>query len=60
MRQPQRQIEIIKKSSGRIKKELRKKLPYSEAKVSLIIADLESRDIVKKIKQGRVNIIILK
>ena len=54
-------IEIIKKEGGRItQKELRKKLGYSEAKVSLIIADLERRGLVEKVKKGRGNIIFLK
>ncbi len=53
-------LEIIKRNGGRItQKELRKNLPFSEAKVSLIISDLESRGIVRKIKKGRGNIIIL-
>ncbi len=54
-------IEIIKKEGGRItQKDLRKKLGYSEAKVSLIIADLERRGLVEKVKKGRGNIIFLK
>ena len=54
-------ISIIKQESGRIsQKDLRKKLNLSEAKVSLMIADLESLGKVKKIKQGRGNIIVLK
>ncbi len=54
-------IEIIKKEGGRItQKELRKKLGYSEAKVSLMIADLERRGLVEKVKKGRGNIIFLK
>jgi uncharacterized membrane protein len=53
-------IRIIEKNGGRITRlELRKALPYSEAKVSLMVSDLESRGIVKKIKKGRGNIIIL-
>ena len=56
-----RAVEIIKKEGGRItQKELRKRLGYSEAKVSLIIADLERRGIVEKVKKGRGNIIFLK
>ncbi len=52
--------EIIN-SGGRItQKELRNKLRYSEAKVSLIISDLERRGIVEKVKKGRGNIIFLK
>ncbi len=54
-------IEIIKREGGRItQKELRKKLGYSEAKVSLIVADLERRGLVEKVKKGRGNIIFLK
>ena len=53
-------VEIIKKQGGRItQKDLRKELPLSEAKISLLVADLESQGIVKKIKKGRGNIIVL-
>ena len=53
-------IEFIKKHGGRTtQKEIRKEFPYSEAKISLIIAELEDKGIVKKIKKGRGNIIIL-
>jgi len=53
-------LRIIEKSGGRITQlDLRKALPYSEAKVSLMITDLESRGLVKKIKKGRGNVIIL-
>jgi uncharacterized membrane protein len=54
-------LSIIKREGGRItQKELRKKLGCSEAKMSLIIADLERRDMVEKVKKGRGNIIFLK
>ncbi len=54
-------VEKIREAGGRINQlELRQKLPYSEAKVSLMLADLESRGLVRKIKKGRGNIIILK
>ncbi len=54
-------VEIIRKEGGRItQKELRKRLGYSEAKVSLMIADLERRGIVEKVRKGRGNIIFLK
>ena len=54
-------LEVIKRSGGRItQKELRKKLGYSEAKMSLVIADLERRGLIEKIKKGRGNIIFLK
>lgn len=53
-------LEIITQSGGRLtQKDLRKKLGYSEAKVSLMVADLEDRGLVKKIKKGRGNIIRL-
>ncbi|RLI86207.1 MAG: hypothetical protein DRO98_05730 [Archaeoglobales archaeon] len=54
-------VEILKKEGGRMtQKELRKRLGYSEAKVSLLIADLERRGIIEKVKKGRGNIIFLK
>ncbi len=54
-------LEIIRSEGGRItQKELRKRLGYSEAKMSLIIADLERRGLVEKVKKGRGNIIFLK
>lgn len=53
-------VHIIEKNGGRITQlDLRKALPYSEAKVSLMITDLESRGIIKKVKKGRGNVIIL-
>jgi uncharacterized membrane protein len=53
-------MEVIRESGGRINQvELRQKLPYSEAKVSLMVADLENRGLVRKIKKGRGNIIVL-
>jgi len=53
-------ISIIRGEGGRItQKELRARLRYSEAKVSLMITDLEDRRIVKKVKKGRGNVIIL-
>lgn len=54
-------ISIIKNSGNRTtQKEIRKALPYSEAKISLVIAELESKGKIEKIKKGRGNIIILK
>ncbi len=52
--------DIILKKGGRItQKDLRKEVIYGEAKVSLMIADLEDRGLIKKIKKGRSNIIIV-
>lgn len=50
---------IIKREKRVNQKDIRKEIGMSEAKISLVIADLESRGLVKKIKIGRGNIIIL-
>ncbi len=53
-------LEILKKEGGRAtQKEIRKHIPLSEAKVSLMIAELENEGKIKKVKKGRGNIIIL-
>jgi len=53
-------IKYIKKEGGRItQKELRKAFPYSEGKMSLMIAELEDQGKLKKIKRGRGNILVL-
>lgn len=53
-------LDIIRSGGGRItQKDLRSKLSYSEAKVSLIVSDLENRGLVEKFKKGRGNIIII-
>lgn len=57
----QKVIEVIKNSDGRItQKDLRKHIPLSEAKISLMIAELEAKGKIQKIKKGRGNILILK
>ncbi|MFH1315909.1 MAG: hypothetical protein ABII01_00130 [Candidatus Woesearchaeota archaeon] len=54
-------LDIIKKEGGRTtQKEIRKKMPYSEAKISLMISELEHKGKVERIKKGRGNIIVLK
>jgi len=54
-------IEFIKKHGSRItQKDIRKNFPSSEAKISLILTELEEKGIIKKIKRGRGNIIVLK
>ena len=54
-------MKLIRKNKGRLtQKEIRKEFPLSEAKVSLMIAELESLGKIKKIKKGRGNIILLK
>ena len=54
-------IKIIEQEGGRAtQKDIRKHIPLSEAKISLMIAELEHKGLVDKIKKGRGNIIILK
>lgn len=56
----QQLLKFIKDNSGRTtQKEIRKFLNLSEAKVSLMVTELEHKDLVKRIKKGRGNIIIL-
>lgn len=53
-------LTLLKKNDGRAtQKELRKHLPLSEAKISLVLTELESAGKIRKIKKGRGNIIIL-
>lgn len=49
---------ILKMGGRTTQKDLRKKMSHSEAKVSLMLDDLEDRGLIKKIKKGRANIII--
>jgi len=53
---------VIKNYGGRItQKELREKLPqHGEAKVSLMVDELEDMGIVKKFRKGRGNILVLR
>jgi uncharacterized membrane protein len=54
-------VAFIKHEGGRTtQKEIRKQFPQSEAKISLMIAELEDKEIIKKIKKGRGNIIVFK
>lgn len=55
-------LELIKKHDGRIhQKELRKEMLYlSEAKVSLLLTELEHQGKIERIKKGRGKVIILK
>ncbi len=50
---------LIVKKGGRVtQKDLRGQMKCSEAKVSLMLDDLEDRGLIKKIRKGRSNIII--
>lgn len=55
-------LKIITKYDGRIsQKELRKEMMYlSEAKISLILTELEHKGRIEKIKKGRGNVVILR
>ncbi len=50
---------IIKEAKRITQKDIRKQTGLSEAKISLVISQLESEGKIKKIKKGRTNIIIL-
>ncbi len=53
-----RLLAFIKKHKRVTQKQVRKTFPMSEAKISLMITDLESQGKVRKIKKGRGNVII--
>lgn len=53
-------MEILKRERRVNQKDLRKEIGVSEAKLSLVIADLEAQGKVQKIKRGRGNIILYK
>ncbi|MBW2964939.1 hypothetical protein KY363_05780 [Candidatus Woesearchaeota archaeon] len=56
-----RMLTVIEREGGRVtQKELRKEFPLSEAKISLMVSELEHKGLVKKVKKGRGNIILLK
>ena len=53
-------IQLLKKNQGRMsQRELRKHFALSEAKISLMITELETEGKLRKIKKGRGNILIL-
>ncbi len=54
-------LDIIKKEGGRIsQKDLRAHFPLSEAKVSLMIAEMEHKGLIQKFKVGRGNVLVAK
>lgn len=54
-------LAILSAHDGRMtQKELRGKLPHSEAKVSLMLAELEAKGKIEKIKRGRANVLLLR
>ncbi len=55
----QRILEFIDKEGGRTtQKDIRKNFPFSEAKISLMIDELEAHGFIRRIKKGRGNIIV--
>lgn len=53
-------VGFIKKEGGRTtQKDIREQFPQSEAKISLVLTELEDKKVIRKIKKGRGNIIIL-
>jgi uncharacterized membrane protein len=54
-------LHVIKAEGGRTtQKVLRKHIPCSEAKLSMMLTELEAKGKVQKIKKGRGNLVILK
>jgi len=53
-------IDYLQREKRVTQKEMRKQFPVSEAKISLILAELESKGKIEKLKKGRGNIIIWK
>lgn len=51
-------LDMIKKEKRTTQKDIRKEIPLSEAKVSLILTDLEDKGKIRKIKKGRGNVLI--
>ncbi len=55
----QKVLEFVEKEGGRTtQKDIRGQFPYSEAKVSLMIDELEAKGLLKRIKKGRGNVIV--
>lgn len=52
-------LAIIRKKRRITQKDIRNAVPMSEAKISLVISELEDKGLIRKIKKGRGNIIIL-
>ncbi len=51
-------LHLIKKEKRMTQKDLRKQIPLSEGKISLIVSHLEHEGKIKKIKKGRGNILV--
>ncbi|MFH1916716.1 MAG: hypothetical protein ABIJ21_05605 [Nanoarchaeota archaeon] len=51
-------LRFIKEHKHTTQKEIRKNFPHSEAKISLILTDLEAQGRIRKVKKGRGNVIV--
>lgn len=57
---PQKILEFIGNAGGRTtQKDIRKTFPSSEAKISLVLSELEHSGKIKKFKKGRGNVVLL-
>lgn len=55
----ERLVKFVERHNGRVlQKDIRKEFAYSEAKISLMLDELEGKGVIKRIKKGRGNIII--
>jgi LPXTG-motif cell wall-anchored protein len=54
-------LQFIEKQGGRTtQKDIYKELPWSESKISLMLDELESQALIRKVKKGRSNLIFRK
>lgn len=54
-------LSILSEAEGQLtQKDIRKKIPLSEAKISHVLSALEKKKKIKKVKQGRINIVVLR
>lgn len=54
-------VEFVRKEGGRCsQKDIYRSVPWSESKVSLMLDDLESRGIIRRVKKGRSKLVFLK
>mgnify|MGYP000167908787 CR=1 FL=1 len=51
---------IYKQGKRTTQKEIRKHFPFSEAKISLMLTELEHKGLIEKFKKGKSNVIKLK
>jgi len=55
----QKVMDVLDELGGRAsQKDIRARLPYSEAKVSLMVDELVAKGLVKKVRKGRANLIL--